>query len=435
MADVIVHLPYTPRRQFLPFHKRTQRWAIMVTHRRAGKTVAAINDVIRLAAGDDKKEGRYGFIAPFYNQAKDVAWSYLKFYAGPLLIEPPREAELSVLLRNGSRIRLYGGDNPDRLRGMYFHGLVMDEFGDMASNLWSEVLRPTLSDTEGWAVFIGTPKGKNQFWQVWNDAQRSSEWFTLMLKASETRLINAKELASIRDQMSPDEFAQEYLCSFEAAIKGAFYADEMRSMSAEQRIRKIDIDVDVRVHTSWDLGIADATAIVFWQCVGRERRIVDYYEASGVGMSHYVDVMTEKRVKYGWKYGDHYFPHDIANREISSGESRRDSLSRVGIEAIVVPPSNVLDGINAVRRMLGRTWIDSARCDRLIEALRQYRCEYDDKLKDFKKSPRHDWTSHGCDAVRMFAVGYDEPAFMTDAQSRLRDRWRERRDQGTAWSA
>jgi phage terminase large subunit len=291
------------------------------------------------------------------------------------------------------------------------------------------VLRPALSDRKGWAIFIGTPKGKNAFWQLWAGDQKGwpgainlPDWFTLMLKASHTGLIDSAELADARKQMGDDQYAQEYECSFEAAIRGAFYAEEMRIMLAERRLVPIQIDPDIRVHTSWDLGISDSTAIVFWQCVGRERRIVDYYETSGVGLDHYVQVLTEKRLANRWRYGTHFFPHDIAVRELGTGESRKGTLERSGIEVETVPQCSVLDGVNAVRRMLGRTWIDPARCERLIEALRQYRREYDDRLKDWKTNPLHDWTSHGADAVRTFAAGFDDPPATGSSDKRRRDR-------------
>jgi phage terminase large subunit len=180
--------------------------------------------------------------------------------------------------------------------------------------------------------------------------------------------------------------------------------------------------------------VSDSTAICFWQCVGRERRLIDYYEASGVGLDHYVQVMTEKRIANGWKYGDHYFPHDITVREFTSGKSRRDTLAGLGVEATIVPQSNILDGINVVRRMLGRTWIDSNRCERAIEALRQYRREHDDRLKDWKKNALHDWTSHCCDSARTFAVGLGDGPARSGDQHRRRSR-AEPPPRGSHWSA
>jgi phage terminase large subunit len=399
-----VELEYRPRRQFKPFHDRKQRWACLVAHRRAGKTVATINDTIMRAVRDAKPDGRYAYIAPLYNQAKDIAWAYLKHYAYPLLADSPNESELRVDLLNGSRIRLYGADNPDRLRGIYLDGVILDEFGDMKPAIWTDVLRPALSDRKGWATFIGTPKGKNEFWDVWNRAQSDQEWFALMLKASETDLIDAEELAEARKQMGQDQFEQEYECSFEAAIKGAFYADELRRAADEGRIGKVAIDRGLQVDTAWDLGVSDSTAIWFIQTLGKERRIIDYYEASGVGLDHYAAVLKEK----GYVYRDHYLPHDIAVKELSTGKSRLETLRQLGIEAKVGEASSVMDGINAVRRMLDQCWFDAERCGRGIEALKQYRREYDDKLKDWKLRPLHDWTSHAADALRTFATGFEE---------------------------
>ena len=399
-----IEIDYLPRPQFKPFHDRDKRWACMVAHRRAGKTVATINDMIMRAVREAKPAGRYAYIAPLYNQSKDIAWAYLKHYAYPLLADSPNESELRVDLVNGSRIRLYGADNPDRLRGIYLDGVILDEYGDMKPAIWTDVLRPALSDRMGWATFIGTPKGKNEFWVLWSDALKSDDWFTMMLKASETGLVQQSELDEARDQMGADRYEQEYECSFDAAIKGAFYADELRRADEEGRIGTVPIDRGLQVDTAWDLGVSDSTAIWFIQTLGKERRIIDYYEASGVGLDHYAQVLKDK----GYVYRDHYFPHDIAIRELSSGKSRVETLKNLGIEARVGEQSAVLDGINAVRRMLDQCWIDKVRCERGLEALKAYRREYDDKLKDWKLRPLHDWSSHGADALRTFATGFKD---------------------------
>ena len=293
---------------------------------------------------------------------------------------------------------------------IYLDGVVLDEFADMRPQMWHEVVRPTLSDRNGFATIIGTPKGKNAFWHMWRDAQINPGWFHLMLKAAHTKVLPDHELKEARAQMGEDRYAQEYECSFEAAIRGAFYAEELRRAAAEGRIGHVSIDRSVPVHTAWDLGISDSTAIWFIQCVARERRLVDYYESSGVGLDHYAGELDEKRRKYGWVYGRHFLPHDIAQREMSSGHSRIETLRGFGIEPEIVRAHNVLDGINAVRRMLDRTWIDAERCARGLEALREYRREWDDRLKDLKASPLHDWASHGADALRTFAAGFDDPA-------------------------
>lgn len=432
-------LDYAPRPHFLPFHRRLQRWAVLVCHRRAGKTVATINDLIKRAIDEGKPDGRYAFVAPYYNQAKDIAWTYLKQYAGPIVSEPPREAELSVKLLGGQRIRLYGADNPDRLRGIYLDGIVLDEFGDMIPALWTDVVRPALSDRKGWATFIGTPKGKNGFWELWAGDQQawpgainlSREWFTLMLKASQTRLIDAQELKEARVQMGEDQYDQEYECSFEAAVKGAFYADEMRTMLAERRIRPIEIDKSIRVHTGWDIGRTDSTVIWFIQCVGRERRLVDYYESAGHVITHYAEVLYQKQREHGWNYGEHFFPHDMKYKMIDAAKSRIEQMRSRGIDGECVKEHVVLEGINAVRKMLGRVHIDSVRCGRGIEALRQYRRQWDEKRKDWNPNEHVDWTNHACDALRTFAVGFDEPTVAQAGRNRVPDR----PSGATHWSA
>jgi phage terminase large subunit len=424
-------IDYTPRDAFLPYHKRQHRWAVIVAHRRAGKTVATINDLVRHAIEDNKPDGRYAYVAPLFNQAKDVAWTYLKRFAEPALADWPNETELRVDLYNGCRVRLYGADNPDRLRGLYLDGVVLDEFADMAPVVWHEVVRPALSDRKGFATFIGTPKGKNAFWDLWRTAETQSAWFALMLKASGTGLLGADELAEAREQMGEDQYAQEYECSFEAAIKGAFYAEELRRATEQGRIGRVPVDRAVPVHTGWDLGVSDSTAIWFIQCVGRERRLVDYHETSGVGLDHYARVLEDKRREHRWLYGQHFLPHDIAHRELSTGLSRVDTLRGLGIDPEIVREHNVLDGINAVRRMLDRTFIDAERCIRGLEALRQYRREWDITLKDWRARPLHDWSSHGADALRTFAAGFDDPP----PKRKTTDRQRRSGNSGSAWVA
>jgi phage terminase large subunit len=380
--------------------------------------VATLNDLIIRAPQCPPPRPRDAFVFPQRNQAKDTSWSELKNYSEDMRGSPPYENELRVELLNGATIRLYGADNPDALRGAYFDGVVLDEFSQMKPDVWSMVVRPMLADRMGWATFIGTPRGKNEFHRIYTEAQKDQDWFHMMLRASESGLITPEEMESLAKEYAgrPDEYAQEFECQWEAAIKGAFYADEMRAMLAEGRITNLAINKDVRVHTAWDLGVSDSTAIWFIQCVGRERRLVDYYEASGVGLDHYVQVLQDKRMQHGWTYGDHYLPHDIVVKEFTSGKSRLDTLAGKGIEATIVPAYNVLDGINVVRRMLGRVWIDPNRCERGIEALRQYRREWSDSLKDWSRAPLHDAHSHGADALRTFACGFDDTTGMVFAR-------------------
>lgn len=401
METEYIEIPYSPREQFLHYHNRKERFSVLVAHRRAGKTVACVNELIKGALSCTRDKPRFAYIAPLFKQAKDVAWEYLKEYTAVIPGRIANETELRVDLPNGGRVRLYGADNPDSLRGIYLDGVILDEYADMRPSIWTEVLRPALSDRLGWATFIGTPKGHNDFWQKWQDSENNPDWLRLMLKASETGIINPAELAAARKDMSEDEFAQEFECSFTAAVRGAYYAKDLEQADKEERLRVIPIE-KVETHTAWDLGIDDATAIWFYQTVGREVRVIDYYEASGVGLEHYAKVLREKP----YIYGNHYLPHDAEVKELGTGVSRVETLAGFGIRATVVPLQRVEDGINAVRQLLPRCWFHSVNCKQGIEALRLYRKEWDDKTQTFRQKPLHDWTSHASDAFRYLATSY-----------------------------
>lgn len=405
MAEVIdLVSPYEVREQFRPLHARKTRWFIGVAHRRAGKTVADINELIIGATKCQLPNPRFAYVAPQLNQAKDIAWTYLKEYTA-FLSPKINESELWVELPGGARIRIYGADNPDRLRGIYLDGVVLDEFGDMDPTIWTQVIRPALSDRKGWACFIGTPKGKNTFYKLWVDAEDDPDWTRLILKASETGLLDQKELADARKMMSDDEYAQEYECSFDAAVRGAYYASEINA-AEEERITSVPYDPRLQVHTAWDLGVADSTCIWFFQMVGRETRVIDVLKGEGVGLDWYARQLQDR----GYLYGKHYLPHDVEVRELGTGKSRKEVLAGLGIEATVCPNIPVADGIQAVRMLLPTCWFDKVKCKEGIEALRMYRREYDDKRQEFRNNPLHDWTSHYADAFRYFAVGHREVA-------------------------
>lgn len=401
-AGRLVTIPYLPRPVFRPFHDRSQRWAVIVAHRRAGKTVACVNDLLRAALSTDKPDSRYAYIAPQFNQAKDIAWLYLQRYAGVVPGVNFNESELRVDLPNGSRIRLYGADNPDRLRGIYLDGVILDEYADMRPSVWGEVIRPLLTDRQGWAVFIGTPRGKNEFWRVFSDARDDAAWLAMNLRASQTALIAPEELDAARRQMSEDQYAQEFECSFEAAIQGAYFGKEMRRAEEDKRITRVPYDPAAEVYTAWDLGIGDSTAIWFAQTIGREVRIIDFYENSGVGIDHYVRVLKDR----DYNYAEHLLPHDADASELGTGKSVREVMGEMGVRRTrVVQKLTLQEGINQARLLIPRAVFDERKCAQGMEALRQYRREYDEKVRAFKERPLHDWTSHAADAFRYLSIG------------------------------
>jgi len=388
-----------------------ERFKVLVCHRRFGKTVEAINQLIEgcvEAKAVGKERPRFFYIAPLFRQAKQVAWDYLLHYASVFPDVVPNQSELRVDLLGDCRIQLLGADNPDSLRGVYADGVVLDEYAQMAPTLWTQVIRPALSDRKGWAIFIGTPAGKNQFWELYQAAATLKDWYRVTYRASDTGLIDEDELAAAQREMTQEEYDQEYECSFHAAIRGAYYVREMTAIDKDNRICSVPVDITMPVHTAWDLGVSDSTVIWFFQLSpGGEIRVVDYLEGSGVGLDHYARLLKEK----DYYYGSHIAPHDIKVRELGTGKSRLEIAANLGIRFIVAKNLPIMDGIQSVRSILPRCYFDSKRCAIGIEALRQYRTDYDDRKRVFSLRPRHDWTSHAADSFRYLAVGHGAVSF------------------------
>ena len=401
-----IEIPYAPRLAFQGFHNRTDRFACIVAHRRAGKTVATINDIIRAALTCDKPNPRFAYLAPFYAQAKDVVWGYLKQFTAPIPGVKANESELRVDLPNGARIRLYGAENYDRMRGIYLDGVVLDEFADMDPRAWSEVIRPALSDRQGWAVFIGTPKGRNAFYDVFNRSIETPDWFSLRLRASETNLIAPDELDAMRAEMSEDEYAREMETSFEAAVEGSYYGRLLTQAetASPSRITRVPADPGLEVHAAFDLGIADSTAIWLAQFVGKEIRLIDYIENNGVALDWYARALRERN----HTYAPLILPHDAQARELGTGKSRVEMLEGLGFRSRIAPRLSVEDGIEAVRRLIPRMWIDADKCAAGLSAVRDYREKIDPKRR-VSMGPLHDWTSHGADSLRYLCTAYEEP--------------------------
>lgn len=397
-----VVIDYEPREAFRAYHASDRRFALTVAHRRAGKTVARINKLIRAAATCTKEAPRFGYLAPYYIQAKDIAWNYLKSYASPILSgKAPNESELSVVFpHNGATIRLYGADNAERLRGLYFDGLAADEAQDIRPSVLTQIILPALSDREGWLDLSGTPKGwGNLLGESYKRAKDDPEWFVQVIRASQTGIIPAEELERLRRSMPANEYDQEFECSFDAAISGAYYAEALRRLEADGRICPVPYDPMFRVHTVWDLGISDSMSIWFFQVVGREVRVIDYYEASGHGLEHYASMLGTK----GYSYGQHFGPHDIEVREIGTGKSRREVAVGMGLRFDVLPNLPVKDGIDAARMTIPRCVFDAKKTALGVDALRQYREKVDEK-RQISLGPLHDWTSHAADSFRYLAI-------------------------------
>ena len=400
-----IKLKYRPRSVFEDFHDRKERWAVIVAHRRCGKTVACINDLIVKALLENKPHAQYAYIAPFYSQAKSVAWRYLERFSEPVLSKA-NQSELWVELINGARIRLFGADNPDALRGNFLDGVVMDEMADMKPSVWGEIIRPLLADRLGWATFIGTPKGHNAFYDIYNEATKKPNWYVKVLRADQTMLLPQSELDDAKATMSDNQYEQEFLCSFEAAILGAYYGQEMRRLTDLDRITTVDYDPMFPCHTAWDLGFNDSTSIWWFQVVYGEIRVLDHHSSNGQSIPYYVGLLSQKEDEFGYKYGFHYLPHDARAKTMASGgKSIIEQFSaKIDIKHLkIVPNLSIQDGIQATRLALTRCWFDN-RCEEGIECLRQYQREWDDDKKVFRDRPKHDWTSHSADAFRYLSI-------------------------------
>lgn len=404
-------LDYVPREQFFPLHTRDKRWACIVAHRRAGKTVACVAELVTRALYTRKKNARFAYIAPFRGQAKAVAWQYLKDMTETFATKI-RESDLRVELPNGAWIQLFGSDNPDALRGLYFDGAVLDEYGDCRPSLWSAVVLPTLADRKGWAIFIGTPKGKNHFHSIYERSKNEKNWFSLTLKVSQTGLLPEEEQAEMRSQMSDEVWEQEMECSFTAPVLGTYYAALINRLETNMQIspNAAVYDPEFPVFTACDLGYTDSCAWWFWQVRPDGLAVIDYYEEQGKELAHYIDMLINK----GYNYEAIWLPHDAKAKTLQTGRSTVEQLLDPGrlaerfeglkLPCRLVPSLSRQHGIDAARLVLPKCYIDNVKCGDGVEALRAYRRRFDETRNVLADEPLHDWASNGADAFRYLSL-------------------------------
>lgn len=384
--------------------------AVAVWHRRAGKDSLALNWT---AVAAFERVGVYWHMLPLQTQARKVVWDAIDKQGRRVIdqVFPPElrkssnAQEMKIELLNGSIWQCVGSDNYNSLVGANPVGVVFSEYSIADPASW-DFIRPILAENEGWALFIYTPRGRNHGLSLFETAQKADGWFAQKLGVSETKAIPISAVDAERAAgMDEDTVLQEFYCSFDAAVKGAYYASLLNQAENDKRIGFVPHDTSKPVYTAWDLGVGDATAIWFYQVQGGEVDVIDYYEASGVGLDHYVRVLQAKPYTYT---NENIFPHDIGVHELSSGKSRLDLLSSLGIRGRVLPKSSIEGGIAAVRMLLPRCRFDKEKCAKGLEALRQYQKEWDSVRRDFMPRPKHDWTSHAADAFRYLALGIKE---------------------------
>lgn len=390
------------------------RRAALVWHRRAGKDLLLLNATV-VAALD--RIGVYWHIFPTAKQGRKILWDGVTKDGRPFLDHWPRqvvahrnETDMRLKLTCGSVWQVVGSDNfQEALIGGNPAGLVFSEYALQNPRCW-EYLRPILAENDGWAAFAFTPRGQNHGARLFEMAGANPQWFCERLTVEDTHAIPLAAIDEERAAGMPDELIrQEFYCSFAAALVGSYYGKLMEVAHNESRLTLVPHVPHVMVETWWDLGINDATTIWFVQHVGGELRVIDYYEAQGEGLDHYAGVLRDK----GYAYGRHVLPHDISVRELGTGRSRLETLKALGVITLtarshIVPQLSRADGINAVRTILPRCWFDADRCQRGIEALKQYQRKWDDARRVFDDQPLHDWTSHAADAFRYGALSVKE---------------------------
>lgn len=417
MTSTTIQIPYgyEPRGYQLPilqaFDNGITR-ALWVVHRRGGKDLTIWNLCIKEAV--TKKQIIYYFL-PTFSQAKRViwqgmtkdGWSFLDCIPEDL-IKRKSESELSITFKNGSIIQLIGSESYDRIVGTAPKLVVFSEAALMPKEAWS-FIRPILTENGGKAIFISTPRGKNWFYDLFVAAKQNPKWFCESLTVEDTKSITLVDIDEERKMgMSEELIQQEFYVSFSMGIDGSYYGRLLDKARLEARIGRVYHEHNALVHTAWDIGYGDATSIVFFQIIGNEIHIIDCYENHNEGLFHYASILQQKAFELHYNYGTHFFPHDVKNGELGTGITRFDTLLGLGItphvlETLRISPAN---GIDVVRGLFPRMWINEKSCARLIKALENYRKEYDSARDIYSERPVHDWSSHYADAIRYMGIAY-----------------------------
>lgn len=425
----VIDTGYRPREHQKQLHDivSRSRFSVLVCHRRFGKTVFSINEMIHRLLKSEKHNPQGTYIAPTYAAAKRISWEYMKQYTPNIPGTKFNESELTVYIprphmKDHIKIFLLSSENYDMLRGLYLDESILDEVGLMDEQVWTAVIRPALSDRKGRAMFIGTPAGRNFFYDLYkfalDEMERykeeylegkvisNIEWYAKVFRASETGIIAPDELESLRRSMDENTYLQEFECSFAAGHRGAYYVDLMNQTRTEQRVLNVPYDGAVPVVPVFDLGISDACAVWFAQFVGKEVHLVNYKEYEGKGLPDIIRDLQSLR----YVYGEMVLPHDAAARELGTGKSREEVVRSLWNGPVrVLPKAAIQDGIDAVRRMLPMCWFDEKNCKKGIDSLEAYTKEYDTKKKIYSQKPLHDWASHGADAFRYLAMSMRMP--------------------------
>ena len=407
-----------------------------IAHRRWGKDDLCLHWTCVAA---HQRVATYWHMLPLANQARKAIWTAINPHTGKRRIDEAfplelrastNDQEMFIRFKNGSTWQVLGSDNFNSLVGSPPAGVVFSEFAIANPAAWA-YLRPIMAENDGWALFITTPRGKNHAFNLLKSAKQDPQWWCEVQTVDETNVFSAEKLDRERQELinlfgegvGDSLFKQEYYCSFEAAIPGAYYARELNDIIVTGRIAKVEHDPIFNTHTAWDLGFNDSTSIWWFQVIHGEIRVLDYHESNGQTIPFYAGLLEKKRDEFGYRYGTHWLPHDARAKTLASGgKSIIEQLSsKIELKSLkIVPNLSLQDGIQASRMALQRAWFDEERCEKGIECLRQYQREYDDSKQCFRDHPRHDWTSHGADAFRMLSIAWKEEAKLPHKDDSIR---------------
>lgn len=411
VESTVVEMKYQPRPLQAVLHGQLQRFNVIVCHRRWGKTVFSVNEMLDQALRCPRENPQYAYVAPTYGQAERIAWDMLKQHTANIPGVTYNESKLTCVIerpwkKDRIKIFLLGAENPDSIRGIYLDGVILDEFADMSPVIWHKVIRATLSDRKGWAIFIGTPKGQNHFYNIFKTALKNlgKGWYACIHKASQSGVIPPEELEALKAETDEASYEQEFECSFTAALTGAYWGKPIAHLEATGKVTRVPHDPGLLVDTAWDLGVSDTTTIWFIQQYRNEVRVIDYYEMSGEGLEHYAKIIKEGH-RAAYNYREHNWPHDGSARDLTTGKERsavwRELTGRL---PVVHKRHDVGDSIDAARRLFPRCIFDADRTTDGLDSLKSYQKKWDDKNQLWQDKPLHNWASHGADSWRLLAM-------------------------------
>lgn len=419
MPEVVIPLlPYRSyQKPLIAYMRKGGKRAVWVAHRRSGKDVSCWQYLVEPAIQD---RGTYFYCLPEFTHARRVIWEGMlndgmRFInlIPESIVKNKNESQMKIELVNGSIIQLVGSDQYDRLVGTNPKGIVFSEYSITHPMAW-QILRPILAANGGWAIFNGTPRGKNHFWDILEQAKQDPEWFWSIDTAKTTGVLSDEVLAKEKGEMDIDIYNQEYFCSFDASTKGAYYSEQIMLLREQKRLCKVPYDPKLVVYTAFDPGDV-VTAIVFFQVYGKEIRIIDAEEFYSPSTEQIYTFLCSKP----YKYGQHYLPFDASVTQMQLGMSIIAQLRELGLKDIYrhtdgndgLPQqkskgadANSMDGIAIVKSMFPQFWIDEKLEKKVIEPLSNYAPKYSELRRTYSDIPDHNWASHMSDAIRYMVV-------------------------------